>query len=123
MKLVRKTGSIKCNPVDPESYWGCTYSRYGNRLMTIITTANREAFLPPAEDMEAFPNHECKKHFYHLKGTGHKSPELVFRNLTSPLSLVRSQQLQIWYGQDWKDCLIENDNTGATCVDVYAWYI
>ena len=124
MKLVHKSGSIRCNPNHPESYWGCTHSQYTSNLMTIITNANKEPLLPPITDLKALKNHECvKKHFYNLEGTGHKSPELVFRDLASPLSLLRNQQLQIWYGQDWTDCSFESDNTGATCADVYAWYI
>jgi len=54
MKLVRKSGSIKCNPNDPASYWGCTYTAiYGNNgLMTIITSTNKEAILPPTGDLK-----------------------------------------------------------------------
>ena len=29
--------------------------------------------------------------------------------------------MQIWYGQDWMD-RGEEDNSGKTCVDVYACY-
>ena len=125
IKLVRKSGSIDCNKVTSDSYWGCTHSAYGdNALMTVITDANREAVLPPIEDMKALgeKNACSNKTFYNLEGTGHKSPVLVFRNLSSPLSLTRNQELQIWYGQDWRDCS-ESKNSGATCVDVYAWYI
>ena len=123
MKLVHKSGAIRCNTVTPESYWGCTYSpAYGKKLMTIITNANKEVLLPPIADLEERNACPKKKHFYSLEGTSHKSPQLVFRDLTSPLSLSRNQQLQIWYGQDWVACG-ESDNTGATCVDVFAWYI
>ena len=90
--------------------------------MTIITNNNKIAVLPADEDMQATPN-ECdgRKHFYSLDGTDHKSPELFFRNLSNPLSVSRNQELQIWYGQDWADCS-EDNNSGKTCVDVYAWY-
>ncbi|XP_022778781.1 uncharacterized protein LOC111320374, partial [Stylophora pistillata] len=30
------------------------------------------------------------------------------------------QGMQIWYGQDWKDCSENDGNNGKTCVDVYA---
>ena len=127
MKLVRKSGSIKCNPNDPASYWGCTHkSNYGNKgLMTIITNAKKEAILPPARDLKAplNANADCsnKKVFYSLNGTTHTSPELVFGDLPNKVSVSRSQELQIWYGQDWRDCS-EGGNSGTTCVDVYAWY-
>lgn len=48
-------------------------------------------------------------------------PELVLRNPSSPLRLLKDQKLQIWHGQDWIDCS-ENGNSGTTCVDVFAWY-
>jgi len=90
------------------------------KLMTIITNVNKEALLPAIGDLHGHPN--VKKHFYSLEGTGHKSLELVFRDLPSPLSLSRNQELQIWYGQDLAD-FSEANNSGETCVDVYAWYI
>ena len=122
MKLVHKSGSIKCNPNKPASYWGCTHKpAYGNNgLMTIITNAKNEAILPPAGDLKA--NGGCfKNHFYSLNGTTHTSPELVFGDLTNKVSVSRNQELQIWYGQDWIDCS-EDGNNGTTCVDVFVWY-
>ena len=121
MKLVHKSGSIKCNSDDPASYWGCTYeSNYGNHdLMAIITNAEKEAILPPAGDLKAGCNNINS--FYRLNGTSHTSPELVFGDLTNKVSVSRNQELQIWYGQDWIDCA-EAGNSGTTCVDVFVWY-
>ena len=125
MKLVHRSGWVRCNPVTGASYWGCTHPKYGGTLMTVITDAKKNAVLPPVADLEAFKpgEHVCPgvKHFYSLDGTSYKSPELVFRNLSNLLSVSRNQELQIWYGQDWKKC-VESDNSGKTCVDVYAWY-
>ena len=128
MKLIHKSGSVRCNAQYSASYWGCANSNgYGNHaLMTIITNASKESVLPPAEDLKYLKensNNEClkKKHFYSLDGISHTSPELVFRDLPNQLSVSRNQELQIWYGQDWIDCF-DIGNTGATCVDVYAWY-
>ena len=124
MKLVHKSGSIRCNTDYGDSYWSCDNPvSYGNKLATFITNADKEALLPVTGDLQVLSNHVCvAKHVYSLEGTGHKSPELVFRNLSSPLSLSRNQELQIWNGQDWVDCA-ESDNSGTVCVDVYAWYI
>ena len=123
MKLVHKSGAIKCNLNDGASYWGCrNVGSYGNDgLMTIITNANKTCLLPPVEDLKAESWCKNKKYFYNLSGTSHNSTELVFRNLSIPLSVSRNQELQIWYGQDWVDCS-EDNNSGTTCVDVYAWY-
>ena len=123
MKLIHRSGSVHCNPETGASYWGCTYDvAYSGKLMTIITDNNRVAVLPDDEDMQATPNVcDGPKHVYSLDGTDHKSPALVFRNLSNPLSVSRNQELQIWFRQDWADCS-ENNNRGKTCVDVYAWY-
>ena len=123
MQLVHKSGSLKCNSYDPASYWGCANQRvYGNNaLMTIITNSKKEAFLPPTEDLRAPHRYNDKMHFYSLHGSAHRSSELVFRDLPNKVSVSRGQELQIWYGQDWAD-LSEENNSGTTCVDVYAWY-
>ena len=123
MKLVHKSGSVKCSPRDSASYWGCTNQQgYGNNgLMTIITNSKREAFLPPTEDLRAHFVYNDKMHFYSLNGSTHRSSELVFHDLPNKVSVSRGQDLQIWYGQDWIDWSEEN-NSGITCVDVYAWY-
>ena len=89
--------------------------------MTIITNANRKALLPSVVDLKRSGCNN-KKHFYILDGVDQGSPELILGNLSRPLSLVKDQQLQIWYGQDWRDCS-EPDNSGTTCVDIFAWYV
>ena len=124
MKLIHKSGSVRCNNVTISSFWGCTWTSYKDNLMTIITDANKKAILPPAEDLKAFKTpgrFDNKEHFYSLPGYHHNSIELVFRNLVNPLSVSSNQEMQIWYGQDWMD-RGEEDNSGKTCVDVYAWY-
>ena len=88
--------------------------------MTIITNANREALLPPSENLKARCSRE--KEFYILDGVNQGSSELILGNLSRPLSLLKDQQLQIWYGQDLIDCS-ENNNNGTSCVDIFAWYL
>ena len=116
MKLIHRSGSVLCNNYYIPSFWGCTHPNYGEDLMTIITDANKKAILPPAEDLKGETVHH-----YTLPGYHHNSTELVFRNLVNPLSVSSNQEMQIWYGQDWMD-RGEEDNSGKTCVDVYAWY-
>ena len=119
MKLIHRSESVRCNYKTISSYWGCTSPVYGENLMTIITDANKKAILPPAEDLK--PYSDNREYVYSLPGYHHNSNELVFRNLVNPLSVSSYQEMQIWYGQDWKDYSEEN-NSGKTCVDVYAWY-
>ena len=125
MKLVHRSGSVKCNPAYDASYWSCTYPAYkDNTFMTIITNANEIALLPTEKDLKMFNSGECKhkKHFYVLEGIKQGSTELVLSSHSSPLHLLKNQELQIWYGQDRANCL-ELRNSGTTCVDVFAWYI
>ncbi|CAH3168082.1 unnamed protein product [Pocillopora meandrina] len=119
MKLIYRSGSVRCNYETNSSYWGCTYPAYEENLMTIITDANKKAILPPAEDLKAYSDN--REYLYSLPGYHHNSNELVFRNLVNPLSVSSYQEMQIWYGQDWMDHSEEN-NSGKTCIDVYAWY-
>ncbi|XP_022809306.1 uncharacterized protein LOC111346276 [Stylophora pistillata] len=113
MKLIHRSGSVRCNHVTSASYWACTYKEYGENLMTIITDADKKPVFPPAEDFN--------KDSYSLPGYHHNSTELVFRRLVTPLSVMSNQEMQIWYGQDWKDTSEEN-NSGKVCADIFAWY-
>ena len=90
--------------------------------MTIITDADKKPFLPPAEDLKDLGVPGEKAHFYSLPGYHHNSTELVFRTLVNPLSVSNNQEMQIWYGPDMVD-RYEEDNSGKTCVDVYAFYV
>ena len=123
MKLVHRHGSLKCHPNYPSTFWSCgnvdVYA--SNTFMTIITNASREALLPSVENMSA---HGCngEKYFYVLDGVDQASPELILGNHSKPLNLLKDQQLQIWYGQDWVDCS-EDNNSGTSCVDIFAWYV
>ncbi|XP_068685489.1 uncharacterized protein [Montipora foliosa] len=134
MKLVHRSGSIKCNSVTGASYWSCTNLNYyaRNTFMTIITNANKTALMPTEKDLKKFNfgSHPCDqiKHFYVLEGIKQGSTELVLSSHSSPLRLLKNQELQIWYGQDWINCSEytskgKADNTGTTCVDVFAWYM
>ncbi|XP_068733223.1 uncharacterized protein [Montipora capricornis] len=121
MKLVHRSGSIKCHTAYDASYWSCTNLNYyaSNTFMTIITNANKKALLPTEKDLKGGSH---GKHFYVLEGIKQGSTELVLSSHTSPLRLLKNQELQIWYGQDWVD-LSEENNSGTTCVDVFAWYM
>ncbi|XP_068686374.1 uncharacterized protein [Montipora foliosa] len=128
MKLVHRSGSIKCNRVTAASYWSCiNLKAYANNtFLTIITNANKTALMPTEEDLKMFNfgNHPCnqKKHFYVLEGIKQGSSELVLSIHSRPLRLLKNQELQIWHGQDWANCS-ERGNSGTTCVDVFAWYM
>lgn len=117
-KLVHINGSILCSEDVLPSYWGCNHTNYGNRtLLTVITFQNRTALLLADYKMGV----QGCKYSYGLKGAGANATELVFNELPSPMSTFVGQEFQIWFGQDLTNCT-EDNNSGQTCVDVYALY-
>ena len=115
-KLVYLSGSIRCHLDHPPSYWGCDNSALrGTRLLTVITFKNRSALL-----LADYREKGCH-YSYKIEGVGVNETELRFNNLPSPISVSVGDEFQIWYGQDLKNCG-EDDNSGQTCADVYAWY-
>lgn len=120
-KLVHKNGSLRCNPRDPPSFWGCTHSNYGDRrLLTVITHDNQP--IPSLADYFKRGHVDgCRYYSYRLNNIDVNSTELIFNKLSIPLSVSIGQEFRVWYLQDWKNCYDE-DNSGQTCADVYAWY-
>ena len=115
-KLVHLSGSITCNPDYPPSYWGCDHPAFGDtRLLTVITFKNRSALL-----LADYREKGCGP-LYKIEGVGVNDNELRFNNLPTPISVSVGDEFQIWYGQDLKNCS-EDNNSGQTCADVYAWY-
>ncbi|XP_078374669.1 uncharacterized protein LOC144658185 isoform X1 [Oculina patagonica] len=121
-KLVHKTGSLTCGEDSaPKSHWGCVHPFFGDKqLLTVITYPNKTA-LPIAEYTRDNRNCGAFYYSYNIDGMDPNSPELVFNNLSPPLSVSIGQMFHIWYGEDLLDCT-EFDNSGETCADVYAWY-
>ena len=120
-KLVHINGSVRCNP-SYQSYWGCSHRAYEEkRLTTVITTTAKDA-LSLADYSKDEAGCNLKYYSYQIDGITENSPELVFNNLSPPLSVSVGQEFQIWFGEDLSDCT-EHDNSGRTCADVYAWYV
>ena len=114
--LVHLSGSVKCNPKFPPSYWGCENPSFGDtRLLTVITFKNRSALL-----LADYREKGCEP-LYKIEGVGVNDNELRFNNLPTPISVSVGDEFQIWYGQDLLNCS-EDNNSGQTCADVYAWY-
>ena len=85
------------------------------RLITVITFKNRSALL-----LADYRGKGCY-YSYKIEGVGVNETELRFNNLPSPISVSVGDEFQIWYGQDLKNCS-EDNNSGQTCANVYAWY-
>ena len=115
-KLVHRSGSVRCTPNYPPSYWGCDHPSLGDtKLLTVITFKNRSPLL-----LADYRKKGCS-YSYKIEGVGVNETELRFNNLPSPISVSAGKEFQIWYGEDLTNCS-EGDNSGQTCADVYAWY-
>ena len=115
-KLVHLSGSIRCNPDYPPSYWGCDHPPLGDtRLLTVLTFKNSSALL-----LADYRKKRCY-YSYKIEGVGVNETEIRFNNLRTPISVSVGDEFQIWYGQDLLNCS-EDNNSGQTCADVYAWY-
>ena len=88
------------------------------QLLTLITFTNRT--LLSLAEYNVYDS-GAKHYSYQIEGIGVDSPELVFNNLSPPLSVSVDEEFQIWYGHDLTDTS-EINNSGETCVDVYALY-
>ena len=119
-KLVHLSGSVSCNPEYPSSYWGCDNPGFEEeKLLTIITFQNKSALL--LANYKKTQGNGCRYYSYKIEGVGVNESELWFNTLPSPISVSVGQEFQLWYGADLKNCY-EDDNSGHTCADVYAWY-
>ena len=112
VKLIHVSGGVKCSymPWVKSSKFGCD-GEISENIHTVITTSNDEILLP-----------ESKERVYTLPGNERESEEIVFVEISTPLVLSSGQELRIWHGED----LTKNsdgDNSGLSCVDVYAKYM
>ena len=115
-KLVHLSGSITCSPAYPPSYWGCDNSALTDTsLQTVITFKNSSALL-----LADYREKGCN-FLYEIEGVGVYDSELRFNNLPTPISVSVGDEFQIWFTQDLNNCS-EDNNSGQTCADVYAWY-
>ena len=107
VKLVHVTGFLKCRNEDSPSNWGCS-----DNFGTVLTQSDDVILLP-----------ESKEKWYKLPGYTPTSEEIVFTDLKNPLILSSGQELRIWYADDFSGTEFEeSNNSGTTCVDVYAKY-
>ena len=121
-KLVHRSGSLKCHPSLPATYWGCSSERYGEKRFNTVITDNVMVALSLADYSRDSRLCGYKYYSYQLDGIHVNSTELVYNMLSPQLSVSVGQEFHIWYGEDLTDC-DQDDNSGKTCADVYAWYV
>ena len=123
-KLVHRRGrGIKCNRNFPAAYWGCLNRNNEPDILTTVITFSNNTALPIANFSETIGNTGalCRYYAYRISGVDVNSKELIFEGLHSPLWVKIGEEFRIWHGHDLVDC-DEEDNSGHTCADAYAWY-
>lgn len=125
MKLAFVEGYITCNKFDLRcaGKWGCSCCKICNRGQTnkridiIITDANRNRIFPG--------NRYPSRHgiWYSLPHQTNEDPNLVFPNLTVPLTVHRNEPLVVWYSSDLLDRgPAWANSSGKVCFDVHVFY-
>ena len=110
VKLIHLHGQVTCNVSKGLwSKWGCG----ARNLMVFLTNSTDDILLPKVEG---------GKHKYKIEGYNSKSPEIIWKDFTSPIRLTSGQELRLWHGTDLMDH-DESNNAGTTCTDVFALYL
>ena len=121
-KLTYKSGYVTCYSLDSsyQSKWGCLWNRLiPNQMATLITDKNRNLLLPKSDFLSDYWG--CK--FYSLPWATTESPQLLFDNFSTPLTVETNQEFQIWYSEDLFKWGYEDNGYEKTCVAVYGLYV
>ena len=115
-KLTYKSGYVTCHPSNP----GCLWNRLiPNQMATLITDKNRNLLLPKSNFLSDY--RDCK--FYSLPWATTESPQLLFDNFSTPLTVETNQEFQIWYSEDLFKWGYGDNGYEKTCVAVYGLYV
>ena len=120
IKLIHIYGQVTCDTKSDyfESNWGCNRDIL-NPLGIFITDRHRRViFNRTGSD----PPGNVRVPWYSSNLFDGSSDELVFNRMNDPVYANPNSKLFVWYGED----LInkeEDNNSGKTCVDVYAHFI
>ncbi|XP_015767472.1 PREDICTED: uncharacterized protein LOC107346208 [Acropora digitifera] len=110
VKLVHLHGKVSCDVSKGLwSNWGCG----SNFLMVLLTNSTNAVLIPKVEEGH---------HKYKIEGYNSTSPEIIWKNFTTPIGLTSEQELRLWFGQDLLD-INEGGNNGTSCTDVFALYL
>ena len=121
-KLTYRSGYVTCDARKSSfhSKWGCLWNHLiPNQMATLITDKNRNLLLPKSNFLSDY--WDCK--FYSLPWATTESPQLLFDNLSTPLTVETNQEFQIWYSEDLFKWGYGDNGYEKTCVAVYGLYV
>ena len=121
-KLTYRSGYVTCDARKSSfhSKWGCLWNRFiPNQMATLITDKNRNLLLPKSDFLSDY--RDCK--FYSLPWATTESPQLLFDNFSTPLTVETNQEFQIWYSEDLFKWGYGDNGYEKTCVAVYGLYV
>ena len=121
-KFTNKSGHVTCHSSNPsyQSKWGCLWNRLiPNQMATLITDKNRNLLLPKSDFLSDYWG--CK--FYSLPWATTESPQLLFDNFSTPLTVETNQEFQIWYSEDLFKWGYGDNGYEKTGVAVHGLYV
>ncbi|XP_065669271.1 uncharacterized protein LOC100210439 [Hydra vulgaris] len=113
IKLVYRSGAMKCVATDTGSNWGCD----DNTKINVVVADSKKEILFPSKQQVTF----AAGNWYTLPGTMSVDEELVLNDFCSPAYVSNGDHLFIWWGEDHNN-YSEGDNSGHVCVKVYALF-
>lgn len=120
IKLIHVYGKVTCDKRNDyyQSNWGCNRDLLNPLGIFIADMQKRIIFNRTGSD----PPGNVKLPWYSSSFFDGSSEELVFNRMNDPIYANPNYKLCIWYGEDLID-QDEIDNSGKTCVDVYAHFM
>lgn len=126
-KLIYQSGYLQCSSLDSHrSHWGCSHPIVpaGYNMGIHITDSQRKRLLPKDEFMKDAESSDCLlRLYYSLPGLTIDSPELLFDNFTTPLPVTVGEEFQIWFAEDFGNCLESDNEPEATCAEVFGLFV
>ena len=108
VKLVHLHGKVSCDVSRNRlSNWGCG----GESLMVFLTNSSDDILIPKVVG-------GGRK--YNIKGYRSNSPEIIWKNFTTPIRFTSEQELRLRHGKDLVGIDMGN---GTSCTDVFALYL
>ena len=110
VKLVHLYGQVSCDVSSGRwSNWRCA----GTKLLVFLTNSTDDILIPKVE---------WGSDRYKIERYKSRSPEIIWKDFTTPIRLASRQDLRLWHSNNlWGRS--ESNNNGTSCTDVFALYL